>query len=62
MFKREVYVYKNGNTIALAMAHSKEEAMCIFKRLYDYQNPTGDMISKATLNQCDVEVIKNDES
>ena len=33
-FKSEIYIYKNGNTVALTKAHSKEEAMFKFEKVF----------------------------
>lgn len=51
-FKSEIYIYKNGNTVALTKAHSKEEAMFKFEKVFD--NVSGNMIKKAEFDYSDI--------
>lgn len=51
-FKNEIYIYKNGNTVALTKAHSKEEAMFKFEKVFE--NVSGDMIKKAEFDLSDI--------
>ena len=51
-FKSEIYIYKNGNTVALTKAHSKEEAMFKFEKVFE--NVSGDMIKKAEFDISDI--------
>ena len=57
-FKSEIYIYKNGNTVALTKAHSKEEAMFKFEKVFAYVS--GDMIKKAEFDYSDIARINID--
>lgn len=58
IFKRKIFIYKNGDHIAIVNAHSKEEAMCKFVNVFNRDNITGDMIQEAKFDFCDVEIIR----
>jgi hypothetical protein len=51
-FKSEIYIYKNGSTVALTKAHSKEEAMFKFEKVF--ADVSGDMIKKAEFDYSDI--------
>ena len=51
-FKSEIYIYKNGNTVALTKAHSKEEAMYKFEKVFE--DVPGNMIKKAEFDYSDI--------
>lgn len=57
-FKNEIYIYKNGSTVALTKAHSKEEAMYKFEKVFE--NVSGDMIKKAEFDYSDIARVNID--
>lgn len=58
IFKNKIFIYKNGDTIAIVNAHSKEEAICKFKTVFNRDEISGDMIRDAKFDFYDVEIIK----
>lgn len=61
-FKKKVFIYKNKNVVALTKAHSKEEAVFKFERVFTnkYESITGDMVTEAKYDFCDIEVVNLD--
>lgn len=53
--KKKVYIYKNGEDIAITKAFSKEEAMYKFEQ--HYPRVLGEMIKEAEYNHLDIAVI-----
>jgi hypothetical protein len=57
-FKSEIYIYKNGSMVALTTAHSKEEAMFKFEKVFE--NVSGNMIKKAEFDYSDIARVNID--
>jgi hypothetical protein len=57
-FKSEIYIYKNGSMVALTKAHSKEEAMFKFEKVFE--NVSGNMIKKAEFDYSDIARVNID--
>jgi hypothetical protein len=57
-FKSEIYIYKNGSIVALTKAHSKEEAMFKFEKVFE--NVSGNMIKKAEFDYSDIARVNID--
>lgn len=53
--KKKVYIYKNGDDIAITRAFSKEEAVYKFEK--HYPRVIGDMVTEADYNHLDIAVI-----
>lgn len=57
-FKNEIYIYKNGSIVALTKAHSKEEAMFKFEKVFS--DVSGNMIKKAEFDLSDIARVNID--